>query len=70
VPRQRSLGGLGEVEDVVGHLAHRGPAFPLPAVLLELGVIQDLHRLVDLGAKLVGRRAGPGPLGAGQHDGE
>src|SRR3989442_728486 len=68
VPGQRALGGLREVEDVVGDLANRAAAVFLTSVLLELRVFEDLDRPVDLGAKLIGRRAGPGPIRAGQRN--
>src|SRR5437660_1045685 len=68
VPTQRALGGLREVVDIVGDLANRAAAVFLTSVLLELRVFEDLDRPVDLGAKLIGRRPGPGPIRAGQRD--
>jgi len=46
----------------------RTAAVFLTSVLLELRVFEDLDRPVDLGAKLIGRRPGPGPIRAGQRD--
>src|SRR5262249_15940751 len=67
VPRQGPLGRLGEVEDVVRDPPDRRATIPLPAVLLQLRVVQDLDRAVDLGTELIGRRASPGPLGPGHY---
>src|SRR5262249_56345301 len=42
VPRERALGRLAEVEDVVRDLTHRSAAFPGLARLLELRIVEDL----------------------------
>src|SRR3970282_1717618 len=55
----RALGGLGEVEDVVGDLPDRRAAVEGPGLLLQLGVLQDLQDPVDLGAELLGGGGGP-----------
>src|SRR5262245_25285108 len=59
VTRERALGRLAEVEDVVGDLADRGAAIPCLARLLELRIIQDLDGPIDLGPELVGWRTRP-----------
>src|SRR6266508_804365 len=68
VPRERALGRLREIEDVVGDLANGDPSLPLLTVLFELGVIQDFDRPVDLGAELVGRHTRPDPARAGEDE--
>src|SRR5437870_4099009 len=68
VPRQRALGGFGKVEDVVGDLANRPATILLASILLEFRVFEDFDRPVDLSAKLIGWRAGPGAIRAGQRD--
>src|SRR5512132_2693257 len=60
VTAERALGRLGEVEDVVGDLAHGDPPVLRLAVLLELRIVEDLEHAVDLRAQLVARRAGAG----------
>src|SRR5207245_1189280 len=68
VPRQRALGGFGKVEDVVGDLANRPATILLASILLEFRVFEDFDRPVDLSAKLIDWRAGPGAIRAGQRD--
>src|SRR6185436_15517269 len=59
VARERALGRLAEVEDVLGHLADRGAAILRLARLLELRVVEDLDGPIDLGPELVGGRTRP-----------
>src|SRR2546425_7508597 len=68
VPRERALGRLREIEDVVGDLANGGPSLPLLTGLFELRVLQDLDRPVDLRTALVGRRTRPDPVRAGEDE--
>src|SRR2546428_487546 len=68
VPRERALGRLREIEDIVGDLANGGPSLPLLPGLFELRVLQDLDRPVDLRTELVGRHARPDRARAGEDD--